>query len=88
MGCGILGTPNTREGVMKEMRSDIIGDRRVRLVAQTGDYYAVTIEVRGPGGWEDISLRADQDLAFDVASRRYRQRLAEQQARAIVWGKA
>jgi len=29
----------------------------------------------------DISLRADQDLAFEVASRRYRQRVAEQQAR-------
>jgi len=41
----------------------------------------VTIEVCGPGGWKDISLRADRDLAFEVASRRYRQRVAEQQAR-------
>ena len=53
------------------------------LVAQSGDYYAVTIAVRGPMGWEEISLRADQDLAFDVASRRYRLRLAEQEVRAL-----
>jgi hypothetical protein len=45
---------------MREQRSEIIGDRRVCLVVQIGDYYAVTIE---------------------VASRRYRQRLAKQQAR-------
>jgi len=71
---------------MQELRSEIIGDRRVCLVAQYGDYYAVSIEVRGPAGWEDISLRADQYLAFDVASRRYRLRVAEQEARAIAWG--
>ena len=65
---------------MQELRSAIIGDRRVGLVAQYGDYYAVSIEVRGPAGWEDISLRADQYLAFDVASRRYRLRVAEQDA--------
>jgi hypothetical protein len=68
---------------MQELRSEIAGDRRVRLLAQQGDYYAVTIEVRGPAGWEDISLRADQDLTFEVANRRYRQRVAEQQARAL-----
>ena len=73
---------------MQELRSEIIGDRRVCLVAQFGDYYAVTMEVRGPAGWEDISLRADQYLAFDVASRRYRLRVAEQEARALAWGKA
>jgi len=72
---------------MQELRSEIIGDRRVGLVAQTGDYYAVTIAVRGPEQWEDISLRADQDLTFEVASRRYRECVAEQQARAIEWGK-
>ncbi len=73
---------------MQELRSETIGDRRVRLLAQSGDYHAVTIEVRGPAGWADISLRADQDLAFDVASRRYRLRVAEQEARAIEWGMA
>ena len=73
---------------MQELRSETIGDRRVRLLAQSGDDYAVTIAVRGPAGWADISLRADQDLAFDVASRRYRQRVAEQEARAIAWGMA
>ena len=72
---------------MQELHSAIIGDRRVSLTAQSGDYYAVTIAVRGPAGWADISLRADQDLAFDVAGRRYRQRVAEQEARAIAWGK-
>lgn len=71
---------------MEELRSAIIGDRRVRLVVQSGDYYAVVIEVRGPRGWEDISLRADQYLAFDIASRHYRLRVAEQEARAIAWG--
>jgi hypothetical protein len=71
---------------MQELHSEIIGDRRVCLVAQYGDYYAVSIEVRGPTGWEDISLRADQYLAFDIASRRYRLRVAEQEARAIAWG--
>jgi hypothetical protein len=60
----------------------------VGLVAQLGDYYAVTIAVRGPAGWEDISLRADQNLTFDMASRRYRLRVAEQEARAIQWGEA
>jgi hypothetical protein len=73
---------------MHELRSEIIGDRRVRLLAQFDEYYAVTIAVRGPMGWEDISLRADRYLAFDVASRRYRLRLAEQEARALAWGKA
>jgi hypothetical protein len=71
---------------MQELRSAIIGDRRVRLVTQLGDYHTVIIEVRGPAGWEDISLRADQYLAFDRASRRYRLRVAEQEARAIAWG--
>jgi hypothetical protein len=70
---------------MPELRSEIIGDRRVRLVAQSGDYHAVIIEVRGPRGWEDISLRTDQYLAFDVASQRYRLRVAEQHARALAW---
>jgi hypothetical protein len=72
---------------MLELRSEIIGDRRVCLVVQIGDYYAVTIAVRGPVGWEDISLRADRDLAFEAAGRRYRQRVAEQQARAIEWNR-
>ena len=56
---------------MRELEREEIGDRRVRLIAQSADYYAVTIEVRGPAGWADISLRADQDLAFDVVSQRY-----------------
>ena len=73
---------------MKELHSATIGDRRVRLIAESGDYYTITIEVRGPAGWADISLRADQDLVFDVASRRYRLRVAEQETRALAWGKA
>ena len=72
---------------MRERERAEIGDRRVRLVAQSGDYYAAIVEVRGPNGWADISLRADQDLVMEVTSRRYRQRVAEQQARAIEWGK-
>src|SRR5262245_58900699 len=77
--------PTSTESAMEEQRSEEIGERRVSLLVQIGDSYAVTIEVRGPAGWEDISLRADQELAFEVASWRYRQRVAEQQARAIEW---
>jgi hypothetical protein len=36
---------------------------------------------------EDISLHADRDLAFETASRRYCERVAEQQARAIGWNR-
>ena len=71
---------------MRELRREEIGNRRVRLLASQAGRYTVMIEVRGPAGWEDISLRADQYLAFDVASRRYRLRVAEQEARAMVWG--
>ena len=73
---------------MKELHSEIIGERRVCLVAQAADYSTVTIAVRGPLGWEDISLRADHSLVFDMASRRERLRVAEQQGRAIQWGEA
>jgi len=65
---------------MQVLRRESTGDRRVSLVEHAG-WFAVQIEVRGPTGWEDISLRVDQDLAFQVASRRYRQRVAEQEAR-------
>jgi hypothetical protein len=71
---------------MEELRSAIIGDRRVRLIRHSADYYAVTIEVRGPMGWADISLRADKYLAFEVASQRYHLRVAEQEAQAMAWG--
>jgi hypothetical protein len=84
----ILGAPNTTEAAMEERRSEEIGDRRIALIVQDGDYYAVTIEVRGPAGWEDISLRADKDLAFDVASWRERHRVTQQQARALEGRKA
>jgi hypothetical protein len=85
---GMLSSASQKmEDGMRELERAEISDRRVRLIAQAGDYYAVIIEVRGPAGWADISLRADQDLAFDMASGRYRLRVAEQQARAIEWGK-
>ena len=70
---------------MQLLRLESAGDRRVALIEEQG-WFRVRIEVRGPHGWEDISLRADQDLAFEVASRRYQQRLAEHQARAIELG--
>jgi hypothetical protein len=65
---------------MQVLRLESAGDRRVALIEEQG-WFRVRIEVRGPHGWEDVSLRADQDLAFQVASRRYRQRLAEQHGR-------
>jgi hypothetical protein len=45
---------------MQELRSEIIGNRRVCLVVHSGVYYAVTIEVRGLAGWEDSSLRRNR----------------------------
>jgi hypothetical protein len=68
---------------MRMLRTEVVGDRRVSLVEETDQRYTVTIEVRGPQQWEDISLRADQNLGFAVANRRYRQRLVEQQARML-----
>ena len=73
---------------MRELHRETIGDRRVRLLASQDGRSTVTIEVRGPqGAWEDISFVADRDLALHTASRCYRLRLTEQEARAIVWGK-
>jgi hypothetical protein len=72
---------------MRELRSEVIGDRGVRLVVDQHGRYALTLEVRGPqGAWEDISLRSDQELELHTASLCYRLRLTEQQARAIEWG--
>lgn len=71
---------------MRELQSEVVGERRVRLVTDEAGRYAVTIEVWLPDGWEDISLRSDQDLALHTASLCYRLRLTEQQARAIAWG--
>jgi hypothetical protein len=71
---------------MRELRSDVIGDRRVRLLADQDVRYTVTLEVRGPeGAWKDISLVADQNLPLHTASLCYRLRRTEQEARAIVW---
>ena len=65
---------------MQLLRQEVVDDRRVALIEYDG-WFAVRIEVRGPDGWTDISLRVDRDLAFEVASRRYRLRRTEQQAR-------
>jgi hypothetical protein len=71
---------------MRELRSEVIGDRRVRLLLDQQGRYTVTIEVRGPqGAWEDISLRSDQSLDLHTASLCYRLRRVEQQAREIEW---
>jgi len=70
---------------MQLLRQEVVGERRVSLVEYDG-WFAVRIEVRGPDRWADMSLGVDRNLAFEVASRRYRQRLDEQQARAIEWG--
>ena len=74
---------------MREVRSDVVRDRRVRLRANQAGRDTVTSEVRGPQGrWEDISLVADQDLDLHTASLCYRLRLTAQQARVIVWNQA
>jgi len=83
----ILSLPSEMEEPMRELRSESIGNRRVRLLANQAGRYTVTIEVRGPqGAWEDISLVADQDLELHTASLCYRLRLTEQQVRMIDWG--
>ena len=72
---------------MRELRSDVVSNRRVRLLAGQGGRYTVTIEAIGPdGAWEDISLVADRDLDLHTASLCYRLRLTEQHIRAIAWG--
>ncbi len=74
---------------MRELQRAVVGDRRVRLLANQDGRYTVTIEVRGPQGtWEAISLVADQDLPLHTASLCYRFRLTEQHARAMVWNPA
>jgi hypothetical protein len=73
---------------MRELRSEVVGDRRVRLLAGQDGRYTVTIEVRGPqSAWEDVSLSADQNLPLHTASLCYRLRRTEQEAKAIEWGK-
>jgi hypothetical protein len=69
---------------MQRLRQEVVGERRVSLMEYDG-WFAVQIEVHGPEGWGDISLGVDRNLALEIASRRYRQRLVEQQARTINW---
>jgi hypothetical protein len=65
------------EDAMRDLRSEVVGDRRVALVEHDDGRYDVTIAVRTIGhDWEDISSRADAGLTFHVASRRYRQHVA------------
>jgi hypothetical protein len=74
---------------MRELHSELVGERRIRLLANQDGRYAVTIEVCGPqGAWEDISLVSDQDLPLHTASLCYRLRLTESEARAIEWNPA
>jgi hypothetical protein len=44
---------------MRELRSEEVGDRRVRLLVDPDGRRTVTIEVWA-GAWEDISLRSDK----------------------------
>jgi hypothetical protein len=67
------------EAGMQELRSEEIGGRKVALIEQGDNTFAVTIAVRGPAGaWEDISFLADAGLIFAAARRRYHQRVTEQ----------
>ena len=69
---------------MRELRSEVVGERHVRLVVARDGRYTVTIEV-WTGAWEDIGLRSDQGLALHTASLCYRLHLTEQEARAVEW---
>jgi hypothetical protein len=71
---------------VREIRTEVIGDRRVALVETETERYSVTIAVRGPDGiWEDISLQSDQNPGLHTVSLCYRLRRTEQQARTIRW---
>jgi hypothetical protein len=71
---------------MRELRSEVIGDRRVAIVETGTEQYSVTIAVREPNGtWEDISLQSDRNLGLHTASLCERLRLTEQEARTINW---
>lgn len=71
---------------MRELCSEVAGDRRVRLLGMQDGRYAVMIEARGPGDtWQDISLAADRHLTLHSASLCYRLRLVESDTRAIAW---
>ena len=71
---------------MRELRSEVAGNRRVRLLSMQDGRYAVAIEARGIADeWEDISLAADQALTLHTACLCYRLRLVEQESRAIAW---
>jgi hypothetical protein len=63
---------------MRVIKSERIGDRRVRMVVLPDGASAVTIETIGPeGAWVDISLRADARLRAGESERRYRLRCDE-----------
>jgi hypothetical protein len=63
---------------MRVVRTERIGDRRVRLVVLPDGASAITIETIGPdGAWVDISLRADARLRAGESERRYQLRCDE-----------
>jgi hypothetical protein len=66
---------------MRDIRSAVIADRRVRLVVDEAGHYTVTIEV-WVDGWEDISLLQDRQLPLRYATARFERRVAEQESRA------
>jgi hypothetical protein len=66
---------------MQQLKCEEIGGRRVRLLEKDNERFAVVIEVYGDATWHDISFWSDARLAFDIATRRYRERVVEQQAR-------
>lgn len=66
---------------MREIQSQTIGERRVRLLVNQTRRYSVTVEVRGPqGAWQDISLQSDRNLELHAASLCYRLRCTEQES--------
>jgi hypothetical protein len=66
---------------MRELRSTVIGDRRVSLWCDAQYWYLVRLEVRVEGVWHDISMQTDQQLGITSANRRYAEYVAAAQAR-------
>jgi hypothetical protein len=71
---------------MRIVKTERIGDRRVRLVVLPDGASAITIETIGPdGAWVDISLRADARLRAGESERRYKCGVTSFGSRARHW---
>jgi hypothetical protein len=69
---------------MREVRSVIIGDRRISLWCDAQYWYSVRLEVWAVCCWQDISLQSDASLGITTAHRRYAECAMQAQRRSTV----